>query len=180
MQFRTSWFFTTVWFIQTWNKVVCCSVSRVQLFVTPWTVARQATLSFISSQSLLKLMSIVSMMLSVSSSIATFSSFPSIRVFSTDSALRIRWPKDWSFSFNINPSNEYSGLISFRMNWFDLLAVPGTFKSLLQHHSFKASILQRSSLFYGPTLMSIHDYWKNHSFDYTDLWRQSDIPAFFF
>ena len=92
------------------------------------------------------------------------STFPSIRVFSNESALRIRWPKDWSFSFNISPSNEYSGLISFRMNWLDLLAVPGTLKSLLQHHSFKASILQRSSLLYGPTLMSIHDYWKNHNF----------------
>ena len=90
--------------------------------------------------------------------------FPSIRVFSNESALHVRQPTYWSTSFNISPCNEYSGLISFRMNWLDLLAVPGTLKSLLQHHSFKASILQRSSLLYGPTLMSIHDYWKNHNF----------------
>ena len=89
--------------------------------------------------------------------------FPSIRVFSSVSALHIRWPKYWSFS--ISPSNEYSGLISFRIDWLDLLAVQGTLKSLLQHHSSKASIL---SLF-GPTLKSVPDYWKNYSFDYTDL-----------
>ena len=97
------------------------------------------------------------------------STFPSIRVFSNESALRIRWPKDWNFSFNISPSNEYSRLISFSMNWFDLLATLGTFKSLLQHHSFKASILQQLSFLYGPTFTSKHDYWKNHSFDCTDL-----------
>ena len=85
---------------------------------------------------------------------------PSIRVFSNESVLHIRWPKYWSFNFNISPSNEYSGLISFRTDWLDLLAVQGTLKSLLQHHSSKASIL-----LYGPTLTSIHDYWKNHSFD---------------
>ena len=90
---------------------------------------------------------------------------PSIRVFSNKSALCIRWPKYRSFSFSISPSNEYSGLIYFRVNWFDLLAVQGTLKSLLQHHSSKASIL---SLF-GPTLKSVPDYWKNYSFDYTDL-----------
>ena len=86
--------------------------------------------------------------------------FPSIRVFSNESALCIRWPKYWSFSFNISPSNEYSGLISFRMDWSDLLAVQGTLKSLLQHHSSKASILRHSALF-----ISIHGYWKNHSLD---------------
>ena len=90
---------------------------------------------------------------------------PSIRVFSSESALHIRGPKYWSFSFNISPSNEPSGLISFRMDWLDLLAVQGTLKSLLQHHSSKASILQHSAFFYYPTLTSIHDYWKNHSFD---------------
>ena len=87
--------------------------------------------------------------------------FPSIRVFSNESALHIRWPKYWSFSFNISPSNEYSGLI-FRMDWLDLLAVQGTLKSLLQHHSSKASIVQCSAFFYSPALTSIHYYWKNH------------------
>ena len=93
-------------------------------------------------------------------------------IFSSESVLCIRWPKYWSFSFNISPSDEYSGLISFRMDWLDLLAVQGTLKHLLQHHSSKASILQRSAFFivsfsflYSPTLTSIHDYWKNHSFD---------------
>ena len=87
--------------------------------------------------------------------------FPSIRVFSDESSLLIRWPKYWSFSFNISPSNEYPGLISFRMDWLDLLAVQGTLKSLLQHHSSKASILQRSAFLHSPTLTSIHDQWKN-------------------
>ena len=86
--------------------------------------------------------------------------FPSIRVFSNESALRIRWPKYWSFSFNISPSNEYSGLISFKTNWLDLLAIQETLKSLLQHHSSKAL-----SFLYSPTLTSIYDYWKNHSLD---------------
>ena len=89
--------------------------------------------------------------------------FPSIRVFSNESALCIRWPKYWSFSFNISPSNEHPGLISFRMDWLDLLAVQGTVKSLLQHHSSNASILH--SAFFSPTLTSIHDHWKNHSLD---------------
>ena len=101
--------------------------------------------------------------------------FPSIRVFPSESALRNRWPKDWSFSFNISPSSEYSGLISFRMDWLDLLAVQGTLKSLLQHHSSKAPILRHSAFFIKklqfvykvgcPSLASIHDYWKHHSFD---------------
>ena len=89
--------------------------------------------------------------------------FPSIRVFSNESALRIRWPKYWSFNFNISPSNEHPGLMSLRMDWLDLLAVQGTLKSLLQHHSSKASILRCSAL--SPTLTSIHDHWKNHSLD---------------
>ena len=101
--------------------------------------------------------------------------FLSIRVFSNDPALRPRWPKYWSFSFSISPSNEYSGLISFRIDWFDLLAVQGTLKSLLQHHSSKASISSALSLLYGPTLTPIHDYWKNYSFDYTDLCCQSSL-----
>ena len=100
---------------------------------------------------------------------------PNIRVFSNESALRIRWPKYWSFSFSISASNEYSGLISFRMDWLDLLAVQGTLKSLLQYHNSKASILPVLSLLH---LTSIHDYWKNHSFDSTDLYWQSDVSAF--
>ena len=87
------------------------------------------------------------------------------QVFSSESVLRIRWSKYWSFSFSICPSNEYSGLISFRMDWLDLLAVQGTLKSLLQHHNLKASILQVLSFFYSPTITSMHDYWKNNSFD---------------
>ena len=138
------------------------------LFVTPWTAARQASLSITNSQSLLKLISVVSVMPSnhlilCHPLLLPPSVIPSIRVFSNESVLSIRWTKYWSFSFNISPSNEYSGLISFRMDWLHLLAVQGTFKSLLQHHSPRASILHRSAL--SPTLTSIHDYWKNHSFD---------------
>ena len=93
--------------------------------------------------------------------------FPSSRVFSNESALRIRWPKYWSFSFNASPSNEYSGLISFRMDWFDLLFAQGILKNLLQHHNLKTSILQSSA--FSMVQQSAHDYWKNHSFDYTDF-----------
>ena len=89
--------------------------------------------------------------------------FPSIRVFSNESTFRMRWPKYWSFSFSISPSNEYSGLISFRMDWLDILAVQGTLKSLLQHHSSKASMLLVLRFLYSPTLTSIHDYWKDHN-----------------
>ena len=127
------------------------SLSRVQLFATPWTVARQASLSITNSQSLLKLVSIESVLLSnrlilCCPLLLLPSVFPSIRVFSNESALHIRWPKYLSFSFSISPSNEYSGLISFRMDWLDL-AVQGTLKSLLQNHSSKASILQCSAFF---------------------------------
>ena len=104
--------------------------------------------------------------------------FPSIRVFANESILHIRWPKYWSFGLSISPSNGYLELISFRIDWFDLLAVQGTLKSLLQHHSSKASVLGHTSFIDGPTLSSIHDYWKNHSFDYADLCRQSDVSAF--
>ena len=118
------------------------SLSYVRLFVTPWTAAHQASLSFTNSQGLLKLMSIELVMPSnhlifCRPLLLSLSIFPSIRVFSKESALHIRWPKDWSFSFSISPSNEYLGLISFRMDWLDLLAVQGTLKSLLQHHSSK-------------------------------------------
>jgi len=120
--------------------------------VTPWTAACQASLSFTNSCSLLKLISIKSMMSSnrlilCHPLLLLPSIFPSIRVFSNELALSIRWTKYWSFSFNISPSNEYSELISFRIDWFDLLAVQGTLKSLLQHHRLKASILQRSAFF---------------------------------
>ena len=121
-------------------------LSRVNSLRPPWTAARQASLSITNSQSSLKLMSIESVMPSNHLILChplffPPSIFPSIRVFSNESVLRIRWPKYWSFSFSISPSNEYSGLISFRMDWFDLRAVHGTLKSLLQHHSSKASIL---------------------------------------
>ena len=127
-------------------------LSHVQLFVILWTTAHQASLSFTISQSLLKLMSIESVMPSNHLILCCLllllpSIFPSIRVFSKELALHIMWPKYWSFSFNISPSNDHSGLISFRMDWLDLLAVQGTRKSLLQHHSSKASILQCSAFF---------------------------------
>ena len=127
-------------------------LSHVQLFATPWTAARQACLSITNSWSLLKLMSIESVMPSshlilCRPLLLLPSIFPSIRVFSNESALCIRWPKYWSFSFNISPSNEHSGLISFRMDWLDLLAVQGTLKSLLQHYSSKASIFPCSAFF---------------------------------
>ena len=125
--------------------------SHLQHFATPWTAARQASLSFTISQSLLKLMPIESVMLSnhliLCCPLLPSSIFPSIRVFSNESALLIRWPKYWSFSFNISPSNEHSGLISFRMDSFDLFIVQGTLKSLLQHHSSKASVLQHLAFF---------------------------------
>ena len=132
--------------------VVVQSLSRIWLLVTPWTAARQASLSCTISWSLLKFMSIESV--KPSSHLIFYhpllllpSIFPSIRVFSNESALRIRWPKHWSFSFSISSSNDYSGLISFRIDWFDRLAVWGTLKSLLQHNSSKASVLQHSDFF---------------------------------
>ena len=128
------------------------SLSHFRLFATPWTAARQTFLSITNSRSLPKLMSIESVMPSnhlilCRPLLLLPSIFPSIRVFSNESAFRIRWPKYWSFSFNISPSNELPGLISFRMDWLNLLAVQGTLKSLLQHHSSKASILQCSAFF---------------------------------
>ena len=126
------------------------SLSRVRLFVTPRTAARQASLSITNSRSLLKLMSIESVMLSnhliLCRPLLLPSIFHNIRVFSSESAaLHIRWPKYWSFSFNFSPSSEHPGLISFRMDWLDLLSVQETLESLLQHHSSKASILKRSA-----------------------------------
>ena len=136
--------------------------------MTPWTAARQASLSIINSQSLFKFMYIESMIpynhLILCHSLLLPSIFPSIRVFSKESVLCIRWPKYWSFSFSIIPSNEYSGLISFRIDWFDLLAVQETLESFPtpQVKSINSSVL---SFHYSPTLPSIHDYWKNHSLD---------------
>ena len=132
---------------------------------SPWTVACQASLS----QSLLKLKSIKSVMPSnhlilCHPLLLLPAIFPSIRVFSNESVLCIRWPKYWSFSFSISPSNEYLGLVSFRMDLLDLFAVQGTLKSLLQHHSSKASILQHSA-FFIVQLSQLYDYWKNQSFD---------------
>ena len=128
------------------------SLSHVQLFVTPWTAACQASLSITNSRNLLKLMFIESVMppnhfILCRPLLLLPSIFPSIRVFSNESVLCIRWLNYWSFSFNISPSNEYSGLISFRMDWLDLLAVQGTLKSLLQHHSSKALLLRHSAFF---------------------------------
>ena len=129
------------------------SFSRVLLFATPWTAARQASLSITNSRSLLKLMSIELVIpsnhLILCHPLLLPSVVPSIRIFSNESVLHIRWPKYWSFSFSITPSNEYSGLIAFRMDWLDLLAVQGTLESLLQHHSSKASILQRSTFLWS-------------------------------
>ena len=146
-----------------------CSVqsfSRVRLFVTPWNTAHKSSLSISSSWSLLKLMPIELVMPSnhlilCSHLLLLPSIFSSIRVFSNESVLLIRWPKCWSLSFSISPSNEYLGLISLRMDWLDPLAVQETLKSLLQYHSSKALIFQCSA-FFMVQLTSIHDYWKNH------------------
>ena len=166
------------------------SLSRVRPLATPWTAAYQAppsmdfpgkstgvgchcllcqaSLSIINSRSLLKLMSIELVMLSnhliLCHLLLLPSIFPSIRVFSNESVLRIRWPKYWSFSFSISPSNEYSGLISFGMDWLDLLAAQGTLKSLFQHHSLKASVLWHSAFL----IIQL----SHHSFDYMDLYWQ--------
>ena len=136
------------------------SLSRVRLFATPWTAARQAFLSITNSWSPPKPMSIELVMPSshlilCHPLLLLPSIFPSIRVFSNESALRIRWPEYWSFSFSISPSNEHPGLISFRMDWLDLLAVQGTLTSLLQHHNLKASIFRRSTFL---TVQHSHPY----------------------
>ena len=139
------------------------SLSRVQHFVTPWTAAHQASLSITNSWSLLKLIFIESVMPSnhlilCRPLLLPPSIFPSFRVFSKESVLHIRWPKDWSFSFNISPSNEYSGLISFRMDWLGPLAVQES-PPTPQFKSINSLVL---SFLYSSTLISIHDYWKNH------------------
>ena len=150
----------------------------VRLFATPWTVARQASLSF-TFPSLLKLMSIESVMLlnhlSFLSSSPLPAFFPSIRIFSNELALCIRWPKYWSFS--ISPSNEYSGLIS-KINLFDLLACPRDSQESSPPSQFKSINSSALCLLYGPALTTIHDYLKDHSLDYMDLYQQSDVSAF--
>ena len=147
------------------------SLSHVQLFLTPWTTASQASLSITNSRSLLKLMPIEPVMpsnhLILCYPLLLLTPIPpSIRVFSNDSTLRMRWPKYWSLSFSISPSNEHPGLISFRKDWLDLLAVQGTLKKesspTPQFKSINFSVL---SFLHSPTLTSIHDHWKNHSFD---------------
>ena len=147
------------------------SRSRVRLFATPWITARQASLSITNSRSLPKLMSIKSVLPSshlilCRPLLLLPPILPSIKVFSNESTLCMRWPKYWSFSFNISPSNEHPGLVSFRMDWLDPLAVQGTLKSLLQHHSSKALMLQRSAF-----LTSIHDHWKNHRITLLYTWN---------
>ena len=166
--------FSKVW----WNSyhflLSVQSLSCVQLFATPWIAAFQASLSVTSSQSSLRLTSTESVMpsshLILGRPLLLLPLIlPSIKVFSNESTLRMRWPKYWSFSFSISPSKEIPELIFFRMDWLDFLAVQGTLKSLLQHQlkSINSSAL---SLLHSPTLTSIHDHWKNHSLDQTDLY----------
>ena len=145
------------------------SLSHAQLFATPWTTARQASLSKTNSQSVFKLMSIESVMTSdhlifCCPLLLPSSTFPSIRVFSNESAFRIRWPKYWSFSFNISPSNVYSGLISFRIDLFNLFCTRDSQESS-PTPQFKSIHSLALNFLYSPTLTSIHDCWKNHSFD---------------
>ena len=149
-----------------WIRSVQFSCSVVSDSATPWNAARQASLSINNSRSPPKPISIESVMpfnhLIFCYPLLLPSIFPRIRVFSNESALLIKWPKYWSFGFNISPSNEYPGLISFRINWLDLFAVQGTLKSLLQHHSSKASILHHSAFF---IVQLSYPYWKNYSLD---------------
>ena len=150
--------------------------------MTPWTAAHQASLSITDSQSLLKLMSIELVMASnhlilCHPLLLSLSIFPSLRVFSSESVLHIRWPKYWSFSFSISPSNEHTGLISFRIDWFDL-AIQANSQEPSPAPQFKSINSSALSFLYSPTLTSIHDYWKNCSFDLRDLCRQSNVSAF--
>ena len=158
------------------------SLSCVRLFATPWVTARQASLSITNPQSLLKLRPIESVM--PSSHLIPCHPLlllppipPSIRVFSNESTLRMRWPKYWSFSFSINPPSDHPGLISSRMDWLDLLAVQGALKSS-PTPQFKSINFSALSFLYSPTLTSIHDHWKNHSLDQMDLCWQSNVSAF--
>ena len=173
MKFNDAITITSLWIEVILKRYKFSSVqwlSHVQLYATPWTAACQASLSITNSWSLLKLMSIDSMMpsnLLILCSPLLFlpSIFPSIRIFSNESVLHIRRPKYWRCSFSNSASNKYSGLISYRMDRLDLLAVQGTLKSLLQHYSSKIINSLVLRFLYSPTLTSIHDYWKNHSLD---------------
>ena len=158
-------------------------LSHVQLSVTPWTAAHQASLFITNSWSLLKLMPIESVMSSnhlilCRPFLLPPSIFPSIRVYFTESLLRIRWQNYWSYSFSISPSNEYSGLISFRMDWLDLLAVQGKSQEFPPTPQFKSINSSALSFLYSPTFTSIHDHWKNHGFDQMDLCSQNNVSAF--
>ena len=153
--------------------------TRVPLFVTPWTAACQVSLSFTISQSLPKFMYIV--LVTPSSHLILCHPllllpliFPSIRVFSNELAIHIRWPKYWSFSFSISPSDEYSGLISFKIDWFNLLAVQESSPA----SQFESISSLAVCLLYGPALRTVRDYWKDHSFEYIDLCQQNDVFAF--
>ena len=166
---------------QLYFYVAVQSLSHVPVSMTPWTATCQASLSFTISWNLLKLMSIESVMPSnhlilCHRFLLLPSVFASIRVFLKESALCIRWPK--CFSISMSPSNEYSGLISLRIDWFDLVAVQGTPKSLLQHHSPNVYGSSARRLLYGPTLTSVHDFRKTHTFDYEDLCWQNNVSAF--
>ena len=150
--------------------VAVSSLSHVQLFAVPWIAACQACLSFTVSLSLLKLMSIESLIPSEYLILCHHflllpSIFPSIRVFSSESVLHIRWTKNWTLSFSISPFSEYSGRISFSIDWLDLLAVEGTLQESSPTRQFKSINCSALSFFYNPNLTCIHDYWKNHSFD---------------
>ena len=162
------------------TKLILLSHPVVSTSTTPWIAARQASLCPTISWHFLKFMSIEFIMpsnhLILRHPLPLPSIFPSIRVFFNELAVGIRWPKYWGFS--IGPSNEYSGLISFRIHWFALLAVQEPLKSLLQHHNSETSNSLVLSLLYGPALTSIHDYRENHGFDYTDLHQQSGFSAF--
>ena len=159
------------------------SLSHVRLFATSWTAARQASLPITNSQSVLKLMSIKSVIPSnhlilCHPLLLLPSIFPSIRVFSNESALHIKWPKHWTFRFSISPSNEYSGLISLRMDWLDLLAIQGTLKSLLQHHSSKASILWCSTFLIVQLSHPYMTTGKTIALTLQNLCQQSGVSAF--
>ena len=178
------------WFDPWIGKIPCNQFSSVQfshvwLFATPWTVAWTPgfPVSITNSQSLLKLMSVKSVMPSnhlilCRPLLILPSIFPNIRVFSNESVLRVRWPEYWSFSFSISPSNEDSGLSSFRMDWFDLLAIQRDFQESPLAPQFKSINSLVLSLFYFTALTCVHDYWKNHSFDCVDLCRQNNVSAF--
>ena len=152
------------------------SLNHVWLFATPWTAAHQASPSITNSRSLLKLMSIESVL--PSNHLLLPSIFHSIRVISNQLALCIRWPKYWSFGLNISPSNEHPGLISFRMDCFDFPCSPRDSQESSPTPQFKGISSSALSFLYGPALTSIHDYFKSHSFDYADLCLQSDVSAF--